>query len=79
MFTCPGSFPILRVFTVSELINAVVPDKLNVENVEALRIANVLPNCVERKDVDTNPPGRTPAVADDKYPAVPRPITVEPI
>jgi hypothetical protein len=28
--------------------------------------------------VDTNPPGRKAAVALDKYPAVPKPITVEP-
>jgi O-succinylbenzoate synthase len=42
-----------RAFTVSELIKAVVPVKLKVEKEETLRLAKVLPSCVERKLVDT--------------------------
>ena len=34
--------------TVSELINAVVPCKLNVDRDDTLRVAKVLPSCVER-------------------------------
>jgi hypothetical protein len=64
--------------TVSELIKAVVPVKLKVEREETFSTANVLPSCVERKLVETKPPGRTAVVALDKYPAVPNPITVEP-
>ena len=34
--------------TVSELINAVVPCKLNVDRDDTLRVVKVLPSCVER-------------------------------
>jgi hypothetical protein len=48
MFTKPWFDPIKRAFTVSELIKAVVPVKLKVEREETLRLAKVLPSCVER-------------------------------
>ena len=40
--------PIKRPFTVSELMNAVVPCKLKVERDDTFRVAKVLPSCVER-------------------------------
>ena len=53
MFTKPWFDPMKRAFTVSELMKAVVPVKLKVESDETLRMAKVLPSCVERKLVDT--------------------------
>ena len=44
----PVPVPIKRAFTVSELMKAVVPVKLKVERDETLRMAKVLPSCVER-------------------------------
>ena len=45
--------PIKRPFTVSELMNAVVPCKLNVDIDETVRVAKVLPSCVDRYVVET--------------------------
>jgi hypothetical protein len=48
MFTKPWFEPMKSPFTVSELMNAVVPCKLNVDREDTFRVANVLPSCVER-------------------------------
>jgi hypothetical protein len=52
IFTKPWLDPIKSPFTVSELIKAVAPCIFTVESDDTVRVAKVLPNCVDKYVVE---------------------------